>query len=426
MTHFQLLLVRRTVFVALVGVLTGCASWPRAWGPPCAVDARPRVHRQPIGWHLFDVTVIEPLKQVLRVGRLGRRLLGVPVRALNLEDGAVTHSAFLAGREPATLSPQDVRWGPTPPGDAPAPPLTITKMKMEGKTAGFFATDARGVRYLVKLDPVEAPELLSGAEVVTSKLLYALGYHVPSYEVAELPPAAFVPAPDAQLREAGQAPRPLRADDLEALLDPRARHGTVRVVMSRILEGTILGPARFKRFRDCAEIRALKLAYAWTNNIDSKDHNTLLVWTGERTTGYLIDFGTSLGADAGRGSAQRPCAGWTYIVDLKEAALELATLGLHRPPCEPGVPAFDEHIGRLSSDVDPEHWKPYAPNVAFWELNETDAVWMARRMAALSRKQIEAAVSAARYSRPEDAAYLASVLEARRDAIVRHYLEDDG
>jgi hypothetical protein len=50
---------------------------------------------------------------------------------------------------------------------------------------------------------------------------------------------------------------------------------------------------------------------------------------------------------------------------------------------------------------------------------------MARRMNRLSRAQIEAAVSAGRYSNPEDAAYLVEVLEQRRDAIVKHYIGAD-
>jgi len=58
-------------------------------------------------------------------------------------------------------------------------------------------------------------------------------------------------------------------------------------------------------------------------------------------------------------------------------------------------------------------------------MNDADAEWMAQRMARLSRAQIEAAVSAGQYSRPEDAVYLVEVLDQRRQAIVRHYVEED-
>jgi hypothetical protein len=414
----------RLILVCLVAaLLSGCASWPRRWGAaPCRIETKPVVRRQPVWWHLFDVTVLEPLEQPFHLVRPARKLAGVPTRALNLREGRVADSAFFTDRDPAQLTPEQVRWGPTRPDDVAVAPLVVTKSKMEGKTAGFFATDARGRRYLLKLDPVEAPELLSGAEVVASKLLHALGYRVPSYEVLMVRAEQLQVASDA----VGKAPdgglRPFTQADFDGLLAGRLRDGAVRVAASEIIAGEILGPARFKRFRDCAEIRALRVAYAWLNNIDTKDHNSLLVWDGTRTLGYLIDFGTSLGADAGAGGPKPPCAGWKHVVDLREASLELLTLGLHRSRCPLDAQSVSPSVGLFPAHLDPERWKPYAPNVAFQEMNDEDARWLARRLARLSRAQIEAAVSAGRYSNPADAAYLAEALIGRRDDIISYYL----
>jgi len=411
---------------ALILSLGGCSTWPRRWGEqPCCIETKPVVRRQPIAWHLFDVTVVSPVKRLFQVGRIGRRLVGLPVRALNLQRGEVRDSAFFTDRDPARLSPEDVRAGPTRPADLSRPPFTITKAKTEGKTPGFFVTDARGTRYLFKLDPIDAPELLSGAEVVTSKLLYALGYRVPSYEAVLVRPEELRVGPGLTARDAHGEWRPFGEAQMHALVDPRVRDGTVRVAASKILEGEVLGPASFRRFRDCAEVRALRLAYAWVNNIDAKDHNSLLVWDGAKTLGYLIDFGTSLGADAGRGGAKGPCAGWLNVVDLKEASLKLVTLGWHRPPCDVPQPPVSPAVGFFASPVDPDAWKPYAPNLAFDEMSDDDAHWMARRMSRLTRAHIEAAVSAGRYSDPADAVYLVETLESRRAAIVQRYLDDD-
>jgi hypothetical protein len=228
--------------------------------------------------------------------------------------------------------------------------------------------------------------------------------------------------PQATVRDAGGQPQPFTQATLRALIDPRLTDGRLRVAASKILEGDILGPARFKRFRDCTEVRALKIVYAWVNNIDTKDHNSLLVWNGRETVGYLIDFGTSLGADAGLGAPKHRCEGWTYAVDLKEAALELLSLGAYQPRCDVASPPIHSSVGFFSARVDPNRWKPYAPNLAFKELTQDDARWIARRMGRLSRQQIAAAVEAGRYSRPEDAAYLTETLVQRRDAIIRHYL----
>lgn len=412
----------RLLAAALVCGAAGCASWPRTYGaPPCCTPVKIAPSTRGIRWHLFEVTALAPFGDSFRALR---RAAGWPIGALNLEDDRVADTTFFTNRDIAALTPEQVRWGPTTPEDVAQPPFTVTKLKDEGKTAGFFVRDARGVKYLFKLDPVDAPELLSGAEVVSSKLFHALGYHVPSYEAGTVAPEEISVAPDAVMKTPDGHTAPLTREALMALLTPRLREGRVRVGQTQILGGEILGPASFKRFRDCADVRALKLACAWTNHIDTKDHNTLLIWDGTRTVGYLIDFGTTLGADAGLAGPQRPCAGWTYIVDMKEVSLEALTLGLREPPCPVDAP-FDASVGRFTSHVDAHRWKPYAPNLAFKAMTHEDGEWIAARMARLTREQIAAAVSAGRYSRPEDAEYLVETLLARRDAVTAPYLDDE-
>lgn len=383
------------------------------------MTTKPVISRQPIWWHLVDVTVFEPIEQPFHLIRFTRKLLGHPLPSLNQHRGEVGDSAFFTSRDPAGLSQDAVRWGPTRPGDLGVPPYVITRPKTEGKTPGFFVTDARGIRYLLKLDPADAPELLSGAEVVTSKLLYALGYHVPSYEVAMIHPEELRLNPGVILRDSGG--HVFRETNLQVLLAPHLRHGVLRVSATKILDGEILGPARFKWFRRCAEMRALKVAYAWVNNIDAKDHNSLLVWNGKETVGYLIDFGTSLGADADPGGPKSRCAGWTNLVDVKELSFTMLTLGWHRPICDAERHAKDTSVGLFTPRVDPDHWKPYVPNWAFEEMTREDARWMAERLARLNRAQLEAAVSAGQYSDPADASYLVEMLDQRRLAIVQRY-----
>ena len=411
------------VTVLVVLYVCGCSTWPRRWGNhPCCIQDKPVVRRQSISWHLFDVSVLEPVKQTAHLVRLARRWAGVPVRAVNLKDGNVPDTTFFTNRDPRELTPEQVRWGPARPEDIPVGPFTIVKPKVEGKTAGFFVKDARGTKYLFKLDPVDAPELLSGAEVVTSKLIYALGYHVPVYEIVYLRPEELQLADGVMYKDRRTGTkRPFTAHLLDELIRPRMRDGRVRVVASRIVDGEVLGPARFKKFRDCADMRALKLVYAWVNNIDTKDHNSLLVWDGARTNGYLIDFGTTLGADAGLGGPKKPCEGATYVVDFKELALEGVTFGRHEKPCDTQAGVVSPAVGRFAPHFEPSAWKPYAPNWAFHEMNEQDAKWIARRMHRLSREQIAAAVTAGRYSDPKDAAYLTDALVQRRDDIVRRY-----
>jgi len=378
------------------------------------VATKPVLRTQSIAWHLFDTAVLSQIEQGLNLVRVVRKAAGVPPPSVNLTDGQVPDSSFFTNRDLEAFSPEAVRKGPTRPGEVAEPPFVITRLKTEGKTGGFFVTDAKGRRFLFKLDLAGFPELGTGAEVVTSKLLYALGYHVPSYEIV------VVKVEDLQLS-------PELANDRQAelarLLTGRVHEGVVRVSASRIVEGEILGPFRFKRHRDCAELRALKLAYAWVNNIDAKDHNTLLVWRRDHGIGYLIDFGSSLGADAATGP-KHPCAGWVNRVDLKEWTLAWLTLGLRKTGCDPRETPWSPAVGLLSPRLDPIRWKPYEPNLAFEEITKAEARWMAARLARFSRAQLHAAVAAGQYHDPRDAEHLVEVLEARRAAIVKAYLHE--
>ena len=56
---------------------------------------------------------------------------------------------------------------------------TVIKGKSQGITPGFQIIDAKGNRYVIKLDPVKVPELSSAAEAIASKIHYAAGYNVP-------------------------------------------------------------------------------------------------------------------------------------------------------------------------------------------------------------------------------------------------------
>lgn len=389
-------------------LVSGCAS-PAAQS--CGFVGKPTVASQSIAWHLFDVTVLSQVSQGLNV----KRWVSGPPPACNLPDEALGHSSFIASREPSQMSPEEVRWGPTPSGQALVPPFVIIRHKHEGKTAGFFVEDATGARYLFKLDVIGFPELVTGAEVVTSKLLFALGYHVPSYEIVEAPISAYRLGPTVKLTEA----------ELQALLASRAQDGMVRASASRLLDGEILGPVHFKQYRCCAELRALRLAYAWVNNTDAKDHNSLIVWRDGHAIGYLIDFGSALGASAEHGP-KTPCQGWIHDVEFEDWTLEVLTLGLFARACEARPePVWSLGVGRLPARFDPRGWKPYAPNLAFEDLTEAEARWMATRLAQWSREQLEAAVSAGRYRDPADAGRLVKLLDARRQAVVDAYLTEE-
>ena len=78
------------------------------------------------------------------------------------------------------MSTADLRRGPgnTTPPNANAT-WRITAAKSNGITPGFVIEDGQRNRYLLKFDPPLYPEMCSAADVIGSKLFYALGYNTP-------------------------------------------------------------------------------------------------------------------------------------------------------------------------------------------------------------------------------------------------------
>src|SRR5262245_57599726 len=70
--------------------------------------------------------------------------------------------------------------------EAPVPPFTVTSGKSEGITPGFSMQDAKGRLYFVKGDPPHFPEMATGADVIVSNFLYAIGYNTPKNEILDL------------------------------------------------------------------------------------------------------------------------------------------------------------------------------------------------------------------------------------------------
>ena len=69
------------------------------------------------------------------------------------------------------------------PGNANAPttgsPWQVLVVKPFGLNPGVLVADAKNTLYLLRFDPLGYEGLATGAEMVTSRFLHALGYHVP-------------------------------------------------------------------------------------------------------------------------------------------------------------------------------------------------------------------------------------------------------
>ncbi len=367
------------------------------------------------------------------------RLQPVHRRSINTLD-EVPDSAWFTNRHGRRrMSLEELRRG-TGYANPPAPEgkWRVIAAKADGVTPGFTIEDVQGRRYILKFDPPRYPEMASAADMIGSKLFYALGYNTPENYIVRFQTGQLSIDPRATTREMGGRARPFTREHLTELLreQPRDSEGRIRALASRIIPGVVLGPFRYSGTRtddpndlvpheDRRDLRALRVFAAWLNHTDAKSMNTLdsLIEVNDckYVRHYLIDFGAALGSDSFAPKDVR--LGHEYFVDLKPTFQQAITLGLVVPRWArtryPGL----RSVGHFTAeDFDPDHWKPNYPNAAFSHMQPDDAFWAARQVAAFTDDDIKAIVSTGGYSDARAAEYVTCTLIRRRDAILKSYL----
>jgi hypothetical protein len=212
------------------------------------------------------------------------------------------------------------------------------------------------------------------------------------------------------------------------------------MVASAWLPGTPIGPYRYDGIReddpndvipheDRRELRGARLVAAWLNHFDSREQNTMDTFIrpngGKVGPGYvrhyIIDMGDCFGSVwANDGISRR--LGRSYLFDATHILEDFVTLGtLERPweRAQRNAGVFNYFSAR---DFEPDAWKGEYPNPAFMRMTEADGAWMARILARFSDRLIAAAVHVGHYL-PRDERYLIETLIARRNAILKRYLE---
>lgn len=365
---------------------------------------------------------------------------GVRAKNINSVDEVPDSSWFTnrAGLHPLTVD--DITRGPnTTAGPAPGA-WTITSSKSDGVTPGFTVLDATGERWFLKFDPPGYRGMATGTEVAVTKLMWALGYHVPENHVAFMRRDQLELGKTAKFTPAGGSRRAMRSSDIDALLKRANREadGTYRVVASRSLPGKPVGRIRFSGTRpddpndlvpheDRRELRAYGVFAAWLNHVDAKAINSLDTLIADEGGSYvrhnLVDFGSALGS--GGVAPADYWAGSEYLVDPRQAGKQIIGFGFRYPKWHTASFYEAPSIGRFPRDnasFNPELWKPRVPNPAFLQARADDKFWAAQKLVALTTDLIRAAVSAGQFNDPEAEEFLVRALAERRDAIGRAYL----
>jgi len=371
-------------------VAAGCSSAKVTRRNSVAVVVeKDKAHHDRLWWIWLKNTYLYRVRDALDPLRLGRTLGFAPCRAMDLdENGDVVVGSFYAGSRIDDLSLDELTRGQSEPGP-PVGALSVTGFKNTGTSPGYFCKDERGVGYMVKLDPPGFPELTTSAELIGGRIMWLLGYHVPARYI------------------------------ITARVPTHPEFDGNRAVVIALIEGELLGHMNFRKFRHRRAFRGLRIASAWIDNTDMKDHNTLQVWRDGRMWYYLLDFNGSLGSSSS--APKEPWHGWRSRWDPIGSPVDILTLGLWPQPYDRTEPVRSAAVGRFREHFDPRTWKPSFPNQAFDEMSDEDARWMAGLIAAFTEDRVRAIVKGARYSRKEDEDYVVRVLMARRRRILETY-----
>lgn len=324
--------------------------------------------------------------------------------------------------------------GRTPP-DASAP-WTIIAAKSEGVTPGFTVLDKHKRMYFVKFDSLDYPELSTAPDQISSKIFYALGYHVADNYLVRFDASQLTIGPGVTITDHKGNKRAFLPADLAALLRraPHDHDGHIRATASLAAPGKPIGPYRYNGTRaddpndtvpheHRRDLRGMRMAAAWIDHDDSRAINTLDILVQENGKRYVrhlqLDFGSTLGSASYKPNSPR--SGGEYLFSWRNTAINFFTLGFYVPAWAraqyPDLPA----AGRFESErFDPATWVPEYPNPAFENAQPEDDFWMAKQIAALRDDDIDALVETGRYTDPKVAAYIAKCLKERRDKIARY------
>lgn len=357
---------------------------------------------------------------------------------VNTVDEVPDSSWFTNRILPRHASAADFVRGPNA-GQPPNPERwTITREKSGGFAPGFTAKDANGETWFVSFDPPASPEGATGAMVVASKFFWALGYNQVETFITSVNPAKLSIDSKATMRRPNGKRTPWTRDDLAAIFERAARNrdGTYRAAAGRLLQGKILGPFRYDGTRPDdpndtiphqhrRELRALRVFGAWTNLTDLKAGNTLdtLVETNGRSVvkHYLQDVGSTFGI--GANGPHDWDEGFEYFYEGDATLRRLWSFGFALSPWQTTPYTVYPSIGRFEADAfDPRTWKPHTPTTAYIEMQDEDAFWAARRVAAFDDELIRALVHTGQFSDAAAEQHLASLIIKRRDTIARTYL----
>ncbi len=413
-------------------------------GSPSSAAAQRFLSDDPL-WHdpdRMDMPFPEPTPSDRGIGPLEffERSFGVPgeyaVPAKNVNTvGGVPNSSWYTNRHyRSPMSPAALRQGPNQgPGPSARSPWRVVELGPPGGLPRAIIRDTTGRPFRILFDAPAHPEMATGAAMISSRLLHALGYNVPQHWLRRVRAGRLVPEPDSGVTQS-------RVDSLLASAAQRP-DGTYRALVTRIPDvERRIGPFQFKGTRaddgndvfpheDRRELRGLRIVAAWIHHSKIRPRHTLDV--GVQVEGrrfvrhYLTDLHLTLGSAGATPKSE--WSGHEHVLELGRIFERIGTLGLSGGDWAEVEPPADPALGRFGiGGFDPQAWRPEWPNLAFQRTTPADAFWAAKKIRNFSREDLRVIVSTANYSSAAVADYMVRTLLARRDAIGQAFLDWGG
>jgi hypothetical protein len=339
------------------------------------------------------------------------------------------------------LTPEQVaagECGDTPNLNGDSGQWNVLGAKPDGANPGFMIEAPDGFRYLLKFDGKNQPLRATSADVVGSKLYWAIGYHSVCNEIVLFHPGILRIAPGAKTTTALGDERLMTPADLERVLSMayRLKDRRVRASASRFVPGKPIGPFKYEGKRrddpndvvphdERRELRAGHLPAAWIGHVDAREQNTFDVVieepSGNFIRHYKIDWGDSLGIGFSPDRLARRL-GHSYPIDFQHIGEDLLTLGLLPRPWHDSERTKVQIFGYFGVEgFVPSKWRGVYPIPAFERRTPADILWMTRIFSRITDEHIRAIVARAQLPDERQSRYLEGALIGRRDRFFQEY-----
>jgi hypothetical protein len=411
---------------------------------PKRTRCAPREYFSPFIWDNLDNLLFAPMSRAFAVTVTGE------ARNVNSLD-EVPDSAWFTNhpslREhddgaPGACTPADMLPGP----DEVAPGTwVIDHGKDNGSTLGFRIEVPGKGKYMLKADDTGKPERASAASVIGAAIYDAIGFYTSCEQVIVLKKAQLELTAGLHVTSNAGHTTPFDDAALDNVLASTTQlpGGAVRMQASKWLPGLSLGPFRYVGTRDDdpndvvdhadrRELRGNRILSAWLDHWDAREQNSLDAWIAVNkdprsspghVVHYMLDTSDVIGGEVGIDDMSRRL-GHAYEFDPIDISRALLSFGADERPWDRahyqhGREKFAYYTAR---DFDPERWRPSYPNPAFERMTERDAAWMARKIAKFSPEDVRMFVALGRWSKSDDADYVAHILILRQHMILARYL----